>query len=109
MNTRRPVFALAIATVFGIGYVPFASGTFGAAAGLVLWWLLPGTAAMAKNPRDCETAQSVFSKALSDYPDNAFISYQLGVALNCLARANPAKVEDYGPRAISVRTIPAPS
>ena len=45
MNTRRPVFALAIATVFGIGYVPFASGTFGAAAGLVLWWLLPGTAA----------------------------------------------------------------
>jgi len=45
VNTRRPVFALAIATVFGIGYVPFASGTFGAAAGLVLWWLLPGTAA----------------------------------------------------------------
>ena len=41
----RPLFALAIATVFGIGYVPFASGTFGAAAGLVLWWLLPASAA----------------------------------------------------------------
>jgi phosphatidylglycerophosphatase A len=40
----RPLFHLAIATVFGIGYVPIASGTFGAAAGLVLWWLLPPTA-----------------------------------------------------------------
>jgi len=43
--TRRPLFALAVATVFGIGYVPVASGTFGAAAGLVLWWLLPASAA----------------------------------------------------------------
>ena len=32
---------LAIATVFGVGYAPFAPGTFGSAAGLVLWWLLP--------------------------------------------------------------------
>jgi phosphatidylglycerophosphatase A len=32
--------ALAIATVGGIGYVPFAPGTFGSAAGLLLWWLL---------------------------------------------------------------------
>ena len=32
---------LAIATVFGVGYIPFAPGTFGSAAGLVLWWLLP--------------------------------------------------------------------
>ena len=55
---------------------------------------------MAKNPRDCETAQSVFTKALSDYPDNAFVAYQLGVALNCLARATPAKLEEYAPRAI---------
>lgn len=38
---RRPILALAIATVFGIGYAPFAPGTFGSAAGLVLWWLLP--------------------------------------------------------------------
>lgn len=33
--------ALTIATVFGVGYAPFAPGTFGSAAGLVLWWLLP--------------------------------------------------------------------
>jgi len=33
--------ALAISTTLGIGYVPFAPGTFGSAAGLVLWALLP--------------------------------------------------------------------
>ena len=36
-----PVFGLAVATVFGIGYFPFAPGTAGSAAGLLLWWLLP--------------------------------------------------------------------
>jgi phosphatidylglycerophosphatase A len=39
-----PVFPLAIATVFGIGYAPVAPGTFGSAAGLLLWWLLPASA-----------------------------------------------------------------
>jgi phosphatidylglycerophosphatase A len=41
---------LALATVGGIGYAPLAPGTFGSAAGLVLWWLLPhdaGTQAVA--------------------------------------------------------------
>jgi hypothetical protein len=32
--------ALPIATVCGLGYIPVASGTFGSAAGLALWWLL---------------------------------------------------------------------
>jgi phosphatidylglycerophosphatase A len=41
----RPLFSLAIATVFGIGYVPIAPGTFGSAAGLLLWMLLPATPA----------------------------------------------------------------
>ena len=36
-----PALALAIATVGGIGYAPVAPGTFGSAAGLALWWLLP--------------------------------------------------------------------
>lgn len=40
----RPLFALAIATVCGIGYVPVAPGTFGSAAGLLLWMVLPGSA-----------------------------------------------------------------
>jgi phosphatidylglycerophosphatase A len=39
-----PLFSLAVATVFGIGYVPFAPGTFGSAAGLLLWMVLPGSA-----------------------------------------------------------------
>lgn len=39
--------ALAIATVLGTGYAPFAPGTFGSAAGLVLWWLLPSNLSVA--------------------------------------------------------------
>ena len=35
--------SLAIATTFGIGYVPVAPGTFGSAAGLALWMLLPSS------------------------------------------------------------------
>ncbi len=35
--------ALAIATAFGVGYAPVAPGTFGSAAGLLLWWLLPAS------------------------------------------------------------------
>jgi phosphatidylglycerophosphatase A len=38
--------ALACATVCGVGYAPIAPGTFGSAAGLILWWLLPGSAAV---------------------------------------------------------------
>ena len=41
-NPQAPI-PIAIATVLGIGYVPFAPGTFGSAAGLVLWALLPQT------------------------------------------------------------------
>ncbi|HEY7170664.1 MAG TPA: phosphatidylglycerophosphatase A [Vicinamibacterales bacterium] len=36
--------ALALATTLGVGFVPWAPGTFGSAAGLVLWWLLPSSA-----------------------------------------------------------------
>jgi len=37
---------LAIATIFGVGYVPLAPGTFGSAAGLALWLLLPASVAV---------------------------------------------------------------
>jgi phosphatidylglycerophosphatase A len=33
--------ALIVATVFGVGYVPFAPGTFGSLAGLLLWAAVP--------------------------------------------------------------------
>lgn len=32
--------------MFGVGYVPFAPGTFGSAAGLIIWWLLPASASI---------------------------------------------------------------
>jgi phosphatidylglycerophosphatase A len=35
--------ALAIASAGGVGYVPFAPGTFGSAVGLALWAVLPST------------------------------------------------------------------
>lgn len=35
--------ALAIATTLGCGYAPIAPGTFGSAAGLILWALLPAS------------------------------------------------------------------
>jgi phosphatidylglycerophosphatase A len=39
---RTPVLPLALATAIGVGYAPVASGTFGSAAGLILWAVLPG-------------------------------------------------------------------
>jgi phosphatidylglycerophosphatase A len=38
--SRRDAVALAVATVGGIGYAPFAPGTFGSAAGVLVWFLL---------------------------------------------------------------------
>jgi phosphatidylglycerophosphatase A len=43
MTARRPFAALAVATVGGVGYAPVAPGTFGTAAGLAIWWVLPHT------------------------------------------------------------------
>jgi phosphatidylglycerophosphatase A len=39
----RSRVGLTIATVFGVGYAPFAPGTWGSAAGLLAWWLLPAS------------------------------------------------------------------
>jgi phosphatidylglycerophosphatase A len=39
--------AIALATCFGVGYVPVAPGTFGSLAGLALWLILPTPAALA--------------------------------------------------------------
>ena len=38
-----PAVALAVATALGVGYAPVAPGTFGSAAGLLLWYLLPAS------------------------------------------------------------------
>lgn len=39
-------FAILVATALGVGYAPIAPGTFGSAAGLLLWALLPSTPAV---------------------------------------------------------------
>ena len=44
-DSRRGIApALFVATVGGVGYIPFASGTFGSAVGLLIWWLFPASA-----------------------------------------------------------------
>jgi phosphatidylglycerophosphatase A len=40
MTKATERLAIAVATVGGIGYVPFAPGTFGSAVGVLLWWRL---------------------------------------------------------------------
>ena len=45
MTSLRSFVALAISTTAGVGYAPFAPGTFGSAAGLAIWWFLPKTPA----------------------------------------------------------------
>jgi phosphatidylglycerophosphatase A len=35
--------ALLLSTALGVGYIPFAPGTFGSAAGLLLWAMLPSS------------------------------------------------------------------
>ncbi len=60
----------------------------------------PGTAALAKNPPDCDTAASALAKALGDYPDNAFIAYNLGQAYRCQARKDTTKLDVIYPKAV---------
>ncbi len=38
------LLAVAVATALGVGYLPVAPGTFGSAAGLMIWALLPASA-----------------------------------------------------------------
>jgi len=45
-NPKSRIPALVVATVLGVGYAPVAPGTFGSAAGLLLWFVLPKTAAI---------------------------------------------------------------
>jgi hypothetical protein len=62
--------------------------------------MIPGNQAMAKNPKDCAAAEAAYTKALTEYPDLAAISYNLGTALACEARTQSDKATDLGPRAI---------
>jgi hypothetical protein len=63
-----------------------------ASAALLHIAIVPGLRAMAAKPPDCKTAETVFIKAVGDHPEQAAFSYQLGLALNCLASTEPEKL-----------------
>ncbi len=60
--------------------------------------LAPANQALAKG--DCAAADAMYTKALQQNPNNASISYNLGRALSCEAKANPDKASDLATRAI---------
>jgi len=62
-----------------------------ATAALLYIAILPGIQAMAKQPPDCASAESVYAKALTEYPEKSALSYELGRALNCEAKTDPEK------------------
>ena len=74
---KRSFLALPLATALGVGYIPFASGTFGSAVGLVLWWLMPASPA----------SQGLLIVALF-----AFGSWAAGVAERRFDRTDPSQV-----------------
>ena len=45
-NPQSRIPALLFSTALGVGYIPVAPGTFGSAAGLLLWALLPSSPAV---------------------------------------------------------------
>ena len=60
--------------------------------------LAPANQALAKN--DCATAETLYRQELTESPDNAAVSYNLGRALSCLAKTNAEKSGEYATRAI---------
>lgn len=74
-------------------------------AALLYIAVAPANNALAKG--DCDAAQTAFSKALTDYPDNSFISYQLGQAYMCTVKKDPSKSDEVRPKAIYefIRTL----
>ena len=52
--------------------------------------ILPGNQAMAKQPKDCASAEAAYAKALAEYPDDATISFALTPALTCLKKDSDA-------------------
>ena len=67
---------------------------------LMLITVRPGMTALAKNPQDCDAAVTGLSKALGEYPDNAYIAYNLGQAYRCQAKKDPTKADVVYPKAV---------
>jgi phosphatidylglycerophosphatase A len=75
--SRTPVVALGVATALGAGLAPVAPGTFGSAAGLLLWWVLPANT----------NVQAIVIVALF-----AAGSWSAGVAEGYYGRTDPGQV-----------------
>jgi hypothetical protein len=60
-----------------------------AKAALIHAALTPGVQAMDKH--DCAAAETIFTRALGDYPDSAQAAWQLGTAELCLYKTQPEK------------------
>src|SRR5579884_1763940 len=60
-------------------------------AALLYLAMLPGIQAMSKQPPDCATADTAYSKALTQYPEKSILSYELARALTCEAKQQPEK------------------
>jgi tetratricopeptide (TPR) repeat protein len=59
------------------------------AAALIWVSLAPGLQAMSK--KDCATAETIYTKALAEYPDSAQAAWSLGTAQRCLYPKQPEK------------------
>jgi hypothetical protein len=60
--------------------------------------LAPANQALAKN--DCATAEKLYRQELTESPENASVSYNLGRALSCLAKSSPERSTEYATKAI---------
>jgi phosphatidylglycerophosphatase A len=56
-DRRKPLISLAIATVFGLGYLPKAPGTWGSLAGVVLCWGAMALSSLQLAPRIAATGE----------------------------------------------------
>ncbi len=65
---------------------------------LLMAALIPGNKAVVK--QDWASAASEYQKAIQEYPDNAFIAYQLGTAWYRMARADSSKAAELVPKAV---------
>src|SRR5690242_10997388 len=77
-ETERPLLALSIATSLGVGYLPWAPGTWGSAAGIAL---VAGTAALTRSESGAMIVVSEFSLLLALAAIGLWASQLVGAAL----------------------------
>jgi len=61
-------------------------------AALLAIAMQPGIQAMAKQPPDCVAADAAYARVLGAFPDKYVVSYELGRAMRCESKDQPAKL-----------------